>query len=746
MLEIDPQDYLFSALQTWPTPSRTAETLLVRREGDEVVFLNDLRHQADTSLKLRISISQHPELIAAKAVTGEAGLLTGLDYREVPVFAAVRQVPDSPWSVIAKQDQVEVFAPLRKQGWMLAGIGMSLMAAALTGGGYFWRNRERLLALDEVRERQQAEEVLRVSERKLQEAQRVARIGSYELDITTGRWSSSAMLDEIFGIADPAFQRDTAGWLQAVHPLDRETLSHYLAFEVIGARKPFDYEYRIQRLNTGEERWVHGRGELGFDASGKPVKMIGSIQDVTERKRTDEALQKRVVALTQPLDATTSVSLGDLFDMEALQAIQDAFAAATGVASVITDTQGTPLTRPSNFCRLCKDVIRGTEKGRANCFRSDAVIGRHHREGPIIQCCLSGGLLDAGASITVGGVHVANWLIGQVRNEAVNTSKMLEYAKEIGADPVEFGSALEEVTLMPKERFDAVAHTLFLLSKELSLKAYQNMQQARFIADRQRAEEERERLMRTVLNKNRELESIIYVASHDLRSPLLNIQGFSRRIETAGAELDKLLATPGTPTELQTSAHALLRERMNPSLGIVQGSVRKMDRLLNGLLRLSRLGRSAIRIEPLDMDRLVGSVLESLSFQIQEAGACFEVGGLPTCCGDSVQMAQVFTNLIDNAIKYRDPARPLLVRINGEMRGAESIYCVEDNGIGISPDHCEKVWEVFHRLDPDGPVGGEGLGLSIVMRILDRHDGRAWVEGTAGSGCRFFVALPTHCK
>ncbi|HBF34563.1 TPA: hypothetical protein DDW35_08360, partial [Candidatus Sumerlaeota bacterium] len=162
--------------------------------------------------------------------------------------------------------------------------------------------------------------------------------------------------------------------------------------------------------------------------------------------------------------------------------LQDHFAEATGVASIISNVDGTPITRPSNFCRLCSK-IRATEKGKANCYCSDAALGCFHPNGPIIQHCLSGGLWDAGASISVGGHHIANWLIGQVRDESQSVDKIREYAKQIGLDEEEAVTAFLEVPAMPLKRFENVSQTLFVMATQLSVIAYQNLQQARFITD-----------------------------------------------------------------------------------------------------------------------------------------------------------------------------------------------------------------------------------------------------------------------
>ena len=183
------------------------------------------------------------------------------------------------------------------------------------------------------------------------------------------------------------------------------------------------------------------------------------------------------------------IQFSDLFDLNEILNIQDLFSDATGVASIITHPDGTPITKPSNFCRLCRDIIRNTALGLNNCFRSDAEIGRVNFEGLVIQQCLSGGLWDAGASIVVGGEHIANWLIGQIKNSEVDKNQMLKYAEEIGADKKDFAEALDEVPEMSKEKFTKVAQMLFAVVSQLSSKAYQNSQLQQLLVERQLAEE-----------------------------------------------------------------------------------------------------------------------------------------------------------------------------------------------------------------------------------------------------------------
>ena len=174
-------------------------------------------------------------------------------------------------------------------------------------------------------------------------------------------------------------------------------------------------------------------------------------------------------------EIASDIELADIFDIEGLQRMQDLFSDATGVASLITHPDGTPITRPSNFTHLCNDIIRKTEKGCANCFKSDAIIGKQNPSGSNVQLCLSGGLWDAGASITVGGKHIANWLIGQVRNEKTDIQRMIQYASEIGANTTDFMEALAEVPVMSVKQFEKVSNMLFAFANEISEKAYNNL-------------------------------------------------------------------------------------------------------------------------------------------------------------------------------------------------------------------------------------------------------------------------------
>ncbi len=253
---------------------------------------------------------------------------------------------------------------------------------------------------------------------------------------------------------------------------------------------------------------------------------------------------------------------------------------------------------------------------------------------------------------------------------------------------------------------------------------------------------ERERLLAELTQKNEELESIVYVTSHDLRSPLINIQGFSRNLEKYCRQITATLDEFQDVASLKTALEPLIHEKIPSALHFISASGTRMGDLIDGLLRLSRAGRATLTLVCVDMDAMMRNVVDAATYQIQKTEAHVETSPLPPCWADEQQVSQVFSNLLDNALKYRDSERPLRICVTGEIREKRILYRVEDNGRGMAPEHREKIWQLFHRLEPQTSEPGEGLGLTLVRRIVDRLGGKIWVESEPHCGSCFFVELP----
>lgn len=251
---------------------------------------------------------------------------------------------------------------------------------------------------------------------------------------------------------------------------------------------------------------------------------------------------------------------------------------------------------------------------------------------------------------------------------------------------------------------------------------------------------EREDLLNKLEFKNRELQSIVYIASHDLKSPLVNIIGFNGELRLACKNLSEILSR-SVDLQLLNTLKPLIADIQESQVFIESGG-QKMQGLIDGLLTVSRIGTQPIHIERIEMNPMIEGILRTMKYQIHKSRTTVDVDVLPACMGDPTQVNQVFTNLLDNAIKYLVPDRPGLVTIRGNASGKWSTYYIADNGIGIRSEYFTKIFEIYHRLNPEGEIKGQGLGLTIVSRILERLGGQISIESEYNKGSRFIVKLP----
>ncbi|MBK8049653.1 MAG: PAS domain S-box protein [Anaerolineales bacterium] len=528
LLYVDVQNKFYPLLQEWPLQTSSAETLLVERDGGDVLFLNDVRHAADTALSLRIPLSHNTAVPAVSVVLGNAGSLEGLDYRGVAVLADSGVVDGSPWRIVSKMDLAEVIAPINRR-WPLyvgLGTGITLLAGSLIGLLFFAQRHTMYRQLYTV------------------EHERAAALVQYETLLKSA--------------GDAILLTDAAG-------------------VILQANARADSIYGYGPEHWRQLRWI----DLTTDSTAEAAKMVEATLDSTG---SYESIHRRCDGTSLPVEVT--------------------------VARIELD--------------------------------------------------------------------------GQTRTQAI----------------------------------------------------------VRDTTQRKQVERVQAQLLDELRIKNEELESILYAASHDLRSPLVNIQGFSKWLQIATDELRLIFAETAIPESTRQRMAPLMDERIPTALRFIQSGSARMDTLIAGILRLSRLGRAEVIPTIVDMDRLVAAMTTTFSYQMERSGATIVVEPLPSCFADPNQLAQLFSNLLDNALKYRDTGRNLLVKISGERVGAAVVYQVADNGIGIPDNQRNKIWEIFHRVAPSGEIAGEGLGLAICRRIVERNHGRIWVESEAGAGSRFYVQLP----
>lgn len=221
---------------------------------------------------------------------------------------------------------------------------------------------------------------------------------------------------------------------------------------------------------------------------------------------------------------------------------------------------------------------------------------------------------------------------------------------------------------------------------------------------------------------NQDLESFSYSVSHDLRTPLRAIDGFSAMLaDKYGSQLD---------SEGQRR------------IAVIRSNAKKMEQLIDDLLMFSKMARRPLNALPIDMAGLVRSVHDELRADLGSREVNLSVGSMPEAAGDASMLRQVWANLLGNALKFTSRCEHAVIEAGGYVEGSERIFYLKDNGAGFDMLYADKLFGVFQRLHRDAEYPGTGVGLAIVKRVITRHGGRVWAEGRLGAGATFYFSLP----
>lgn len=243
------------------------------------------------------------------------------------------------------------------------------------------------------------------------------------------------------------------------------------------------------------------------------------------------------------------------------------------------------------------------------------------------------------------------------------------------------------------------------------------------ITERKRAEERLERTMEDLKRSNAELEQFAYIASHDLKEPLVVVDGFLKLLRRRYKD------------RLDTDAEGFIDSA-------VEG-IKRMQALIGNLLEYSRAGRGSDSFGLINCSEALNNAIANLKTLIEESGTIVTSDALPEVPANPTQMTQLLQNLIGNAIKFRSKAPPV-IHVSAEEREGEWVFCVKDNGIGIESRHIGRIFDIFYRLHRNGESQGTGMGLAICKKIVERHGGRIWAESEHGRGSAFYFTIPSR--
>jgi PAS domain S-box-containing protein len=382
------------------------------------------------------------------------------------------------------------------------------------------------------------------------------------------------------------------------------------------------------------------------------------------------------------------------------------------------------------FSRL--QVVEGRPVGRVWSFR-DITARRQAEETRLRLAAIVEFSNDAIISKTLDGV-ITSWnaaaerLFGYRAEEMLGQSilRLLPAERHVEEDMIlarlRRGERIEHFETVRRTkvgRLIDVSVTISLLRDERG-RIMGASKIARDITERKRAEAERERLLTALQRSNAELQQFAYVASHDLQEPL--------RMVTTYVQL------------LAKRWQSRLAAEEEEFIGYAVEGARRMKGLIDDLLAFSRLETREKAFAPVDCTAVVQRTLHTLQAALRERQAHVEVEPLPTVLGDEVQLGQVFQNLLSNALKFCPT--PPRIHVSARREGAQWVFAVHDNGIGIAPHNAEQIFVLFRRLHTRQGYPGTGIGLAICKKIVERHGGRIWVESQPGQGATFLFTFP----
>ncbi len=644
VMEVDPTVFLYPFIQSWPTATRTSETLIIRREGNDALFLNDLRFDNDAALNHRIP-SENKDVLAVKAVLGEKGIVEGTDYRGERVIGYICAVPHSDWYLIARMDIEEVYAALRERLWLIEVLVLALLAVATAGIGLVWRHQRNSF----YREQYKSSEALRNSENRYRSLFENMNEGYAYCKML---FNNDTPEDFIYIDVNPAFEsitglKNVAGKkvseaIPGIQKSNPELLEIYGRVALGG--HPETFETCVESLGIWFSIAVYCPAKEYF---------VAVFNDITERKRAEEKVENLAAIVQASYDAIIGKNLDGIITSwnegaERLYGFTESEMIGKPISLLI------PAEREDELPAILESIRSGKHIEHYETRRS-------RKDGQEIHVSLSvSPIRDAGGKI-IGASSIARDITRQQRAE----EKIQKLNAELETRVIERTARLEVA--------------------------------------------------------NKELDAFAYSVSHDLRAPLRSIDGFSQiLLEDYAQKLD---------------------EKGTDSLQRVRAATQRMGQLIDDLLGLSRVSRSALSREFVDLSAIAAGIAAELRESDPGRAVEFAISPEMKVIGDAHLLRIVIDNLIRNAFKFTSKHAKARVEFGMAEREGTKVYYVRDDGAGFDMKYANKMFGAFQRMHSLVEFPGTGIGLATVQRIINRLGGRVWAESEVEKGATFYFTL-----
>jgi PAS domain S-box-containing protein len=604
---------------------------------------------------------------------------------------------------------------------LLSGRRMTMLGSAIPLSDEKGNVRGCIGAFIDITERKRAEEALRMSEERLQLALDAAKLATWDWHVPSGEviWNDIhySMLGYQPGEIKPSYQ----AWSSRVYHEDLAATEELIK-KCMNEGCDYVTEFRVKWPDK-TVRWVEARGRFKCDSTGQAIRSYGAMLDITERKHAEEAL----------------IELNDQLEQRIIQRTRF-YALVAGINEAIVrhrDRQGL-------LSEICRIVVETGGFRLAWIGMLDMTSREVKHEASCGETCYLDGIRIIAANVPEGRGPTGRAIVENRYCISVDFEKepqmhpWRQRARAHGicsssAFPLHSdGRAIGALTIYsgkPSFFTDEEISLLHSITNNISfaldaISAEHRRLEAEEAIRRTNEELEKRVVARTVDLEaaNKELEAFSYSVSHDLRAPLRHMAGFVELLEKKlGDQLDE-------KTHKYTIA--------------IAKSSKKMGVLIDDLLTFSKMGRTEIQKRKISLNALVRGVVQEIQADAKGRDIVWEIDELPDVYGDQSLLRLVLVNLLSNAVKYTSTHPRSKIKIDCTDDGSEIIFAVKDNGVGFDMKYANKLFGVFQRLHTEDEFEGTGIGLANVKRIISRHGGRVWANGSVGQGATFYFTLP----